>query len=52
MQFEKIETGYSNHPQLYKTDEDEHEDHNVATQYPAIVYDFQKLMRELKAETP
>ena len=48
MELEKIETGYDDKPQLYRVSADVHEDHNVANENPQVVYEFQKILRNIK----
>ena len=52
MQLEKVETGYGDRPQLYKVDDDIRESTDVAEQHPSVVFDLQKLMREIQGKRP
>lgn len=46
----KIETGNSSSPQLYRMTEQLDERHDVACDYPEVVFGFEKLLRQLRAE--
>lgn len=47
MKPENVETGYAPEPQLYKVDEDVHEDHNVAAQHPDVLFQMQTQLRKI-----
>lgn len=47
---EHIDMGYSPQPQLYKVNEDVHEDHNVAALYPDTLFRLQTLLRRLSRQ--
>lgn len=47
MKEENVETGYDSEPQLYKVDEDIHENDNVATKYPDILFQLQAQLRKI-----
>lgn len=48
MPAEQVETGYDDKPQLYRVAADVHEDHNLATEQPDVVYRLQKLLRTIR----
>lgn len=48
MQLEKVETGNSPVPQLYRISNDIHEDRNVADENPLKVYEMQTLLRKVR----
>lgn len=45
--YEKIETGYSLDPQLYKVSKD-YETQNLATEHPEIVYQLQRILKDVR----
>lgn len=47
MKEENVETGYSSEPQLYRVDKDVHENDNVATKYPDILFQLQAQLRKI-----